>query len=92
LPPRARRRTVSRPTAQRSLSCCLPCVRVHAHEQVDCATHHRHLFATTATDGAVRLYSMLQATPLLRLEPASQVDNPQSVHCFPSRGAAGWFG
>ena len=38
---------------------------------LDFSAHHRNLFASTASDGALRLYNMLQAAPLLRLEPAA---------------------
>jgi WD40 repeat protein len=38
---------------------------------IDFSAHHRNLFATTASDGAVRLYNMLQAKQLLELQPAA---------------------
>lgn len=38
---------------------------------VDFSAHHRNLFATTASDGAVRLYNMLQSKQLLEVQPAA---------------------
>ncbi len=38
---------------------------------VDFSAHHRNLFATTASDGAVRLYNMLQSKQLLELQPSA---------------------
>ncbi|XP_005992148.1 WD repeat-containing protein 34 [Latimeria chalumnae] len=35
---------------------------------VDCSPFHRHLFVSAGTDGHVRLYSMLQAHPLLSVQ------------------------
>ncbi|EDO43231.1 predicted protein [Nematostella vectensis] len=38
---------------------------------VNCSPYHRNLFLTCGTDGTIRLYTMLQAKPLLSLEPAA---------------------
>lgn len=56
---------------------------------VDCASHHRHVFATSASDG-VRVYSMLQPSPLLRLEPcAGAITRVRFSKARPTRLVAG---